>query len=442
MLKVLCAELPTHLLEYVCVHVLRLAQPSEPHEDVYRRPFSRGTGPIGQAVVLAAVSKQWRHAAISAFHSLELIGRLAPDWSTPQQNLSPLLGQLIEGCEAVVLGYLQLRPPCPVAFLQAAKPALLVMCGPEADDAPCGPLHSCTALTKLRCFHAVPSSFPAGLRSLTVQLMDSSAVQPSAALVQSLRGLHSLTELTLKVSDGGFVLQRLPVLRSLQRLSVELSVGHHARDCKLLALQAAAERGVSTAVHVCFVEDDEFPTQIADRLQFWAAAARIKKLDQLQVSTRDLCGNFEGGPGEDHLLKKVQCEVLVLDRHMLCLPFTAGILRHIGYRMMHFHCLEAPGFSDTLQWQQLSARAGVYVLPVDGSLSITGCSGRLSREKAKPWALVIQQPRQGSVQGVPLEDFRPGPDGHLVWRNSAASDAHLRAAYSTLRARMQIKQGG
>ena len=74
----------------------------------------------------------------------------------------------------------------------------------------------------------------------------------------------------------------------------------------------------------------------------------------------------------------------------------------------------------------------MYVIELDTrtSLTVEDCAGGLP-DFEQPWALV-QHPDKGSIIGVPASLFRPGPRGCLVWRNKAATDAYLVAAFDQL----------
>ena len=87
-----------------------------------------------------------------------------------------------------------------------------------------------------------------------------------------------------------------------------------------------------------------------------------------------------------------------------------------------------------MPWSWLSANPGVYVLDMqDGadSVAVKSCAGTLPGF-SQPWALVQAHAEQGNITGISDSFFGPGPQGCLVWRNTADSDTFLVAAFDKL----------
>ena len=154
-------DLPLHL--WVHVHGLLLA--SMPRTEA--GCFGKASAVLRQALQLAATCRLWRQAAIQATQALGLM--VVPGSAVPPQYLSPLLGDLVTGCN------LQLTGPILLAtylsrFLDLARPTGLSVTGADlCSKRAVVSLASATSVRVLVCLdELLPQHWPPDLESLTV----------------------------------------------------------------------------------------------------------------------------------------------------------------------------------------------------------------------------------------------------------------------------------
>ena len=325
------------------------------------------------------------------------------------------------------------------ALLQGVQPGKLHMSVEDGTSEAVGAvLARCPSLREIQLVGSLaPAAYPPGLRSLTIDFGDeeTGTAEQVTSLLGGLAGLASLTELELTFVESGSGLSgAFSQLPALQRFSVDITFARTSGAVDLSLLQSAAAHGITVAfcVTLCAWDGMLLPRRVRQKL--WAALAAVPSLHQLQL--KDGIEDWDQLPlsrDEAQQLAAVRCRELILPEGLLSEVFGPYLTGCVSCEaVLLYHCF--PGPSNTLLWAVLAARPGVYVLQTDGELTVMQCPGVLPAFDS-PWALVLEVPEQGIFQGLPTSLFLPGPRGHLVWRNSAALDSHLAAAYDKLQLR-------
>ena len=357
--------------------------------------------------------------------------------------LSSLLAQLISGCQTLSLGERLLASPSLLAFLELAQPQHLEASVEEdtKSAAVAAVLATCTSLLRLSCRDGlVPLVYAPRLRALSVDLRGADDLEVNR-LLHSLETLPSLAELELNFErPRACVPSWFPCLPSLRAVSFKVMHGLPSKQEDFAAIQEAAEQGIITTLHVhlweWYEEGDETTAECRELL--WAGLAGLANLDTLYL-------HYEGGNAvqvpvsdrECELLSAVRCREVVLPSGFW-LPGTEVLLLAAQCETaLCRHLAIGRGLAAPLAWSWLTAKPGLYVLDMsarmgtEDSLTVLDCAGTLP-DFTQPWALVRTNPQHSCLRGVPASVFRPGPRGFLVWRNSAASDGYLEAAYDRL----------
>ena len=294
-------------------------------------------------------------------------------------------------------------------------------------------LAACTQLTGLRCLYGqIPSNFPPGLQRLTLLHISPAQVQRHSDWLLAAKGLSNLAELHLEIDGVEAVELRDGTLFSgfvaLRSLTVDIACS--AEKHNFTALGVALNSGVSVRLHLTRF----WGLKQAARLSLWAALAQIPPLTLLHVQFVSLkvLESFAYSARELRLLDSVMCEQLALHLNILNGPFDTEQLLLPGLSCGHFFCRISASKCFAVDWSLVAWRPGVYILDDSPKLRVHGLIGRLPPLLPEPWALVLKKSRGQPAEGVPAHLLEPGPRGHLVWRNSAATDAVLERAYDAL----------
>ena len=169
--------------------------------------------------------------------------------------------------------------------------------------------------------------------------------------------------------------------------------------------------------------------------------AEVPALNRLSVTSYSDCCPEEASPAELALLARVRCRELLIPQGA-GLPLFGQLLLSVQAERVICHQFIGQKTCSPLDWRWLAARPGIIKLELlsmtkdepDVKLVVEGCPGSLP-SFAEPWALVLLlHPPQERVIGLHLGRFLPGPDGLLVWSNSATLDAILHAALARMSA--------
>ena len=435
--------LPEHVLALILTNLLRQTDlfPSAPWSysttaRTQQDPFYHSTAALRQSILLAAVSRSWRQAAAQAVAALSLPLRVRHN--VPASYLSQLLGQLLAGRHSIHLPSPLLAAPPTSSFLNAVSSAALgVGTIPAHRLAQVGAvLSSCTSLRTLVWEHSIlPPAWPPTLQHLTLHRLSA----PPNALLQGLQGLSNLETLVLHSFSPSAVALAQPAcfapLQALRQLTVHLRHIPKVQPLDLSALAAAAGRGVSLRVQACF----DWLDDAAPRLRLWKALAQISPVDHLQLGVdSDVTSSADVSAAERQLLQAISCWQLVTKfwTESCSLQQPLALLSVRAEQLcceLHPYC---HGF--TIAWSLLAATPGYFVVSSSCGFRVTGCAGGLPAF-AQGWALMLKEgpsgvPWLGKLEGLPLGQFVPGPRGHRVWRNSAASDLCLADALAQLAA--------
>ena len=392
-------------------------------------PFGQLSPLLATAIRLATVCSLWRTAVVDACRSLPSFD-VRPHRNLNSLYLTSLLAELVSGGRRIILDSSSLvTAPSLPAFLQIAQPAELQASGIE-DGSLSEAIGRCTSLVELQCSYFCPTSIPASLRVLSLEADYRGGVN---ALLRSLQGHSKLAELTLSCSMCDELPEHLPHLPSLRELSVNISVYPGETPCNLQILHDAAAQGIGLRLDV-YLSDHDWCWDEAWSMQgFWSGLAGLPTLSQLHLSHDFTYGTEELWlPAELDLVSSVTCRELYLQTGLWA-PITGELQQRITCNAVFSHH-RAYLESITLLWSWLTSNPGVHVLAAGcgHSVTVSGCSATLP-EFVQPWALVLHDAATASsVNGLPLSDFEPGLHGSLVWRNSAANDAYIEAAYSRL----------
>ena len=274
----------------------------------------------------------------------------------------------------------------------------------------------------------VPIELPPNLEFLVVCLEGPNSSTQLSSVLSTVSALPHLFELKVWLSDSRVSLPNpLPSLRSLCYLTLCFDYSSDTRLHHFAALQAALAEDVYLSCEVLLF-DVQF-TGVRQRL--WAALACVC-FERLRLTLESVSTGDTASSAELRQLASVRCGELVLSG-LLAVQSGGQLLENLQAAQLYCHDQYVDRDS-SLAWSRLTVRAGVYVLEVHpaAKLTIDGCSATLPAFD-KPWAVVVRQPQQGVVRGLPLSSFRPGPQGHLVWSNHAMTDRCLKAAYAALR---------
>ena len=422
------ADLPNALLERVLWHVLHDADANwSPHQ-----PLGPSTALLRAAVNLASVCRAWRAAAVQAVQAWPSLD-LAPDaWLWPAY-LSPLLADLVKERHMVL--------PCPLltaseaaSFVERASPQRLHAHGPTTASWAVGQsLTHCTCLREVVLTGGlVPSRFPRSLQFLVVAIEGIWGNVGLEYVLQCVAGLHELQELKLLVSFDAISVPELYIPRlPCRHLTLCLTHGLASKlqgVQNLCGLETLAAEDIRIAFDIRLTHPSELSTH---RQQLWAALAQGPSLQQLRITNSMRSSAAPASSAELHQLTSVCCRHLVLF-NMLGASFSRPLLGSINLeQLLCYSCFQAK--TSVLPWSELTVCAGLYVLEVwtGAELIVSGVAAAVPAFDS-PWAIIIRQPQQGAVQGLPLSKFRVGPQGHLVWGNRAVSDAGLKAAFVML----------
>ena len=387
------------------------------------------------AVILASVSRHWREAAIQALQSradkpLNVDANL---WSG--YLLSPLLISLVRGRRAIMMSCTLLATLEALHFLHQTQPDALRAHGSYEESGSVGSrLADCHHLSSLECVGGfIPDAWPPSLRSLDVNprsSLTSFADQHVADLLLSALALPTLQELKLSLSTARVLLpSKLRCLDSLRRLSIAFTCTSGAQLQNFAALRTAAAGGVCVSLEV-----DLETGEASVRHKLWRALAQASPFDQLHLEL----GSAQplASAAELQLLASVECKQLVLV-NALDAAFAQQVLGSLRHSQLY--CAIWWADSNSLSWTHLSGHAGIYMLETGHGQTLTiEHFARTVPAFAEPWALVIKQPQEGVLRGLPTHAFRAGPQGHLVWSNSAVTDSSLVAAYAALPVRLRV----
>ena len=375
-------------------------------------------------MLLATVCREWRHAAALAVQALEL--RLQPSSDALPVTLSPLLGELVEGCLSMSLWDDLLVAHTLPSFLERARPAVLTALPRKSASAAVGAvLAGCTSLRALDMNGGVLRLWAPNLTSLRLSTSSCTANKEASNLLHSLQALTCLETLHLRnVRVGAVLLDEADLfqpLAALRELHVELPDIPRAKAFGLSSLSAAAQRGVQVLLRVRMCQDSNHTT--LDR--FWTALSHCHALSHLRILLLRTFESKQAMPAvEQQLLAALCCTQLVLNIRTGTQP---GPLQLLSVRCAHLVCsiCAREGADEVLDWSCLAAQPGIYML---SHITVTGCTGSLPGF-AESWAVVSQDP---AASGLPVQKFSSGPRGRLVWRNGATSDAALEKAYATV----------
>ena len=409
-----------------------------------RALFGEATPALALAVRLAGVCKLWRRAAAQATCAMGRLQGVQPASQMQPRFLSPLLAELLQGRRRLWLDSTLLVAPNASAFLDIAKPKELVVSGPGSASAAVGAtLAKCSSILRLMVVNGlVLTQYPQGVQSLTVSFCTGGLLDQGTAVLESVRCLPQLAELSLDFCAPDALPCSLPQLPCLRRLVISISVWPDNMCGSLGLLEAAAEQGVH--VHLAFFNrhDEDFwemdeesdseseAPQTLHREHVWAALAQVSLLDELSLSDEtETARDLPASARELQLLASVRCRQLVLHMGMES-PFTEQLVHTLKPEFVVWHHASSFAVSAAVRWPVWSSQPGVYVM---GSQSkIGGTIAHLPVHSA-PWALVFERALPQSVSGLPAgSHIESGPCGHAVWRNGAATNAVLVAAYERL----------
>ena len=393
---------------------------------------------------LASVCKHWRRVAAQA--TAPLLQELRPLGGLQPVYLSKLLAELVPSHCFVHLSWPLAAASSVHVFLRRARTRELKVSGPYgpqdlnlANAAAVLDLSEHAAVLHLTCGDVNPVAFPPRLQTLCIDLRFSYGVQQEiSSLLQRLDGSPRLTQLTLVLPGPELLPRAMPSLPTLKSLCIHTNFWDHfefsTTPC-LLALQPLAAQGVHISLDVNIGADDREPLWSA------LAVAQLPSLD-LELADHDsVFERIEATPAEPALLARVRCTQLLLGGS-LGAPLAGEMVACIQAETVLWRqlCL----YEAVLDWAWLAARPGCFVLEVEHpdltvpyyqrpcSVTVTGCP-LTPPAFAQPWALVLHPaPPANSVRGLPLVRCLPGPDGSLVWCNSAASDQFVAAALDQL----------
>ena len=389
------------------------------------------------AVRLASVCRQWRQAAADAISKTHL----RPRSDLPPQYLSPLLGQLVAGCNTIELTEPLLAMPNVLRFLEVALPVQLLIgdewpyAGSAQHIAAVGAaLARCTSVQRLRCpDQLLPPTWPPNLQDLTTGCLYHPYYEERLrrALLQSLQGLPCLARLTLRHFGGLEAVLAQPDcfagLTALRQLIVHLQTLCGMQLLGITSLSAAVSRGIWVGLHL----ERLWPSSqdmSGPRQALWVALAQGSRLSRLQVNADfrpELC---LVSAAEQQLLAVISCDELVFQASIASIIST-HITAWLAIRSEQLYCRLSTACKGPLDCSLLTMRAGVFILKCSSQTSITGCPVT-PPSFLQGWALVLWQPSSAITNDLPC--FVPGPRGRLVWRNSHVSDAALERAFELL----------
>ena len=428
----LAAELPEHLLAAVLQLVLEQAPTS------WQGPFREASGLLRLAVQLSTVCRSWRQAAAHAVTVVDV----RPNYYMPPQYLSSLLGHLVAGCNAMELSTPLLASSQAPQFLEIAQPGQLLVrdrqhfvgSSHQHNAAVGKALARCSSVRVLTISAQLqPTAWPPNLQSLKTgclwHLNPAERLYRATSLLQSLQGLSCLAQLTLGHFAGLEAILAEPDcfagLTALRELTVHLNRLHAAPSFSTTSLSAAASHGVHVGISLELSwSSDALPT----RLALWAGLADCSNLSRLHIRT---LAQAPISSTEQQLMAAISCSELVLYATTLTSVMPAQVQALLGIRSELLYCALSTFFQGTLDCSLLAARPGIYVACNVRLTGITGCPA-FPPAFAQGWAVVLLQSSDALIQNLPGPCIVPGPQGHLVWRNSHVTDAMLIRAYKLL----------
>ena len=281
----------------------------------------------------------------------------------------------------------------------------------------------------------LPPHWPPKLQELTTGCLHSLGPQErlhrATSLLQSLHGLPCLASLTLGQFGGFQAVLAQPDcfagLTALRQLNVHLHCLHDSQPSSMPSLSAAALRGVSVGVHLqdLWPQSEEKSTA---RQALWTALAQCCHLSRLQVHVDTHLG-VSVSAAEQQLMAAISCSELVL--HALIYNSLSRTEALLSIRCEHLYCGLGSQREESLDYSLLTAHPGIYLLDSDTLTRITYWP-TTPPAFAQGWAVVLRQRSSDMREDLPGPCFVPGPQGHLVWRNSHVSDAMLNRAYNVL----------
>ena len=244
----LCAAIHQHLPhEAALAYYPDTLYDTSTDEQASHDPFYSDTAVLRTAVCLASVCQQWRMAAAQAVHTRGL--DLWLRYNMPPCYLTPLLGDLVQGCRSIRMSASLLLAPVAPSFLGRVQPAELAVgwVAQRKLAAVADILASCMWLRALDCSTLLPT-YPPDLQCLT---MCPGPHLYTADACSSLHELFSLTELTLRywhpspvaLTDAAW----FQAFRGLQQLNVDLCRGSGRRRADSVFIVTSCQRCLQAA---------------------------------------------------------------------------------------------------------------------------------------------------------------------------------------------------
>ena len=289
-------------------------------------------------------------------------------------------------------------------------------------------LDQCPSLRHLRCSGPVPRSYPAQLESLRVALdrpgpdseewvwETAGAVLRKAGALQQLRSLHldvqDIDDVCLSAAPPFSSAVQLPALQRFG-LSCRLQGGWY---------HSSAEHSFNLSALASFqgTLDLRFavPLYTADeRKALWRALQALPCIQRLGLWFK-----------EDAALDSTEQQLLQsLSVH------AARVCWAQGQDMPQLRCSELCVIvlgvwkvdQVVLSWSELGrAEAGTLYIVVSTPVLVEGFDGR---RPGVTRAVVLDVQADGQVQGLPVDRFKSGPDGLLVWQDGSVSEQQLLA---------------
>ena len=358
-----------------------------------------------------------------AARELPQLDELRPHSELPPRYLSSrLLAELVVGRSSVSLTYLELRP-------------LGRMRVSSAQDASAGfgyVLARCHSLWRLCGSWLLPCIYSPSSQAPEADSDPPSSSQQASALLAGLQSLPRLTKRSLNYPHSELQPVHLtplpPALRSLT-LNLYFWSGATPSPGSLQALQQAVDQGVRVVLIVYLSHDF---VEVGWQWEgLWAVLAELPPSAELHPRQCTALQLEALSAAELQLLGRARCDKLVLA--FFDQPVLAQLLQCIQAKTVVCNFGLGNGWRRTLPWSVLVLRPCITVVVVHEAavLSVEDCSGS-PPGFAPPWAVVLRQPQEGDISGLPLSQFQSGPCGCSVWRNSTATDAVLEAAINSL----------